>query len=534
MKNRGRILKASTYFLLIAVLGIMSILTSCAGESTEPAPTATQTPAPTTAPAPAAAKATVCFSAEPDVLDPTSTKTGSISAFITRNMYDSLVEFDYDGKLKSTIATWEILNGGKCVEFKIRQGIKFTSGDPLTARDVEFSWMRTMDKTPQFKGDLRNFDHLQVVDDNTIRFYLTQPSAMFLTQNVGSCLIASKSYYDRVGEEEFVSKPVGSGPYKFAEWKRGQYIDLERNEDYWGQKPQVKQAHLVWSGEATTAVAMLKAGEIDLIVNAAWTSVPELEKLGFRAVKAPHMNYQLMFDMVNPNVPWANLKVRQAINYAIDKDAIINKVFYGIPSKIEWLSPGEVGYDPTLKPAYPYDLAKAKALLAEAGYPNGFEMPLYRGTLWGPSTADVVEYLTLALGEIGIKCKVTLVEGPAIVDLFRKAHSDPSVELTAVTGSSLCNSPDPIIGLSMMFLSTNPLGTYYTPELDVLINEGLATLDDTKRGEIIKQAYKIINDDLPVIPILAQNYVFMMKPNMDYKHRGKFPGTFYISEITVK
>jgi peptide/nickel transport system substrate-binding protein len=540
MKNRWKILKTCAYLLLVAVLGTISVLAACSSTATQtPAPTTTAAtkPAATTSKVPNATadRIRICIPAgDPDSLDPTS--SAQLGAqIIEASIYDSLVELDYDSKVRSSIATWEFLDGGKCVEFKVHQGIKFTNGDPLTARDVEFSFLRRLEKSPRFKGEVRFYDHVQVVDDYTIRFYLTQPNSLFLTQNCPSLLIASKNYFEKAGETEFKDNPVGSGPYKFVKWERGQYVDLERNDDYWGKKPQVKQAHIVWSVESTTAAAMLKAGEIDFLMDAAWTLAPDLEKMGYKMVKfSPMLSYALQFHMMNPNVPWANLKVRQAIDYAIDKEAIISKVFHNIPAKVEWLAPWELGYDPTLKPAYPYDLAKAKALLAEAGYPNGFKMPIYRGSLWGPGAADVVEYLTLALSEIGIEVENKYIEGPALVDFIRSTHTDSTAEVTAVTGMTFSGCADPVHGLANNFYSPNPATLYYTPELDAIINKALATLDDAQRGELIKQAYQIIDKDLPVVPILVQTIVYMMRPNMDYRHRGRAPGGLFISEITIE
>ncbi|MFX0200948.1 MAG: ABC transporter substrate-binding protein, partial [Candidatus Hodarchaeota archaeon] len=462
---------------------------------------------------------TVAVLTEADTTDLTISKYGAATRVVFGEIYDYLADSDWEtGKSIPGIASWEVKEGGKVYEFKIQKGIKFISGDELTARDVEFSHNRLYESFAHYRDWLSDFDKVEVIDDYNIRFTFTSPNILFRIAAITGLPIVSKSYHDRAGEKEFVSKPVGTGPYKFVDWQTGQYTDLEANENYWGdEKAQVKKVRIVFAPEATTRVAMLRAGEVDMIIDTPWEQVPSLEKEGFKIWKRagpPGLAFRI--HCLNTDVPWYDKRVRQALAYGIDRKAIVNKLFSGIPNVYAWLGPTEVGYDPDLKP-YPYDPNKAKALLAEAGYPDGFEMPIYYPTSGPlPGVRDVVEYITLALKDINIKCDVTGLEIVKMSGNLRKWHDDPTAVVVPVHLCSPADNRDPIQSMQMTFGTTSPTSMYSNPEADALIQQAQRTVDDNQRGEIIKKFYRLLNEELPVIPILANVSVYAMKPNVEY------------------
>ena len=183
---------------------------------------------------------TIAYVSEPDALNPTDSSYGVTSYPISNNIFERAVDLTTDGKFVPGIASWEVSADGKEFLFTIRKGVKFHSGDPLTAADFKFSHERAMAKSATYKRYLRGFDHLEVIDDYHVKYVFKSPEVLFIP--IRLVQLVSKSYFDRVGEEEFVNHPVGTGPYKFVAWNRGEYIDLERNEEYWGEKPQVKKA----------------------------------------------------------------------------------------------------------------------------------------------------------------------------------------------------------------------------------------------------------------------------------------------------
>lgn len=456
----------------------------------------------------------IAYPSEPDALLPTDTSYGVTSYPISNNIFERLVDLSTDGQFKPGIASWEILAGGKEFLFTLKKGVKFHSGDPLTAKDVEFTHNRAWEKSRTYKRYMRGFERLEIIDDYHIKFIFKMPHVLFIPTRIA--YVVSKSYYDRVGEEQFVKKPVGTGPYKFVAWKPGEYIDIERNEDYWDEKPQVKTSRFVFAREDTTRVAMLKAGEADIIMSTPYPLVKDIEAAGFKTVKLPaHPPCSVQFHNGNPNVPWYNRKVRLAVAYAIDKDAIVNDLFHGIPAGFPRLAPWELGYDPDLK-QYPYDPKKAKELLAEAGYAKGFEMPLYyfAGRSYGQK--ETAEAVALYLNAIGIRCKIQGVEAAQLISKIRKWHSDPKAEVVGVVTVPMAFLPDPTEALTTAYVSTGWGSQYFNKEIDPIIEEAAITMNDEKRGELIKKAVRMLHEDVATVQIWANTSVYSMKSKIDF------------------
>jgi peptide/nickel transport system substrate-binding protein len=208
--------------------------------------------------------------------------------------------------------------------------------------------------------------------------------------------------------------------------------------------------------------------------------------------------------------------VRLAVAYAIDKDAIVNDLFHGIPAGYPRLAPWELGYDPDLK-QYPYDPKKAKELLTEAGYPKGFEMPLYyfAGRSYGQK--ETAEAISLFLNAVGIKCKIQGIEAAQMLAKVRAWHNDPKTVYVGVASVPMAFLPDPVEAISTAYLSTGWGSMYFNNEhLDPIIEESMMTMDDDKRGELIKKAIRILHEDVASIQIWANTSVYSMKPNIEF------------------
>ena len=457
---------------------------------------------------------TIAYLSEPDAIVPTDSSYSVTSAPIGDNIFERIIDITPEGQFVPGIASWEVLEGGKEFLFTVRKGVKFHSGDLLTAKDIEFTHNRAMTKSATYKRYFRGLDRVEVIDDYHVKFIFKSPDVLFIPIRYPRAL--SKSYYDRVGEEAFVNKPVGTGPYKFVAWKRGEYIEVERNEDYWGKKPHVKRARFMFVKEDTTRVAMLKAGEADIIMSAPYPLVSEIESSGFKTVRLfCHPPCSVQFHTANPKVPWYDRKVRLAVAYAIDKNAIVNDLFQGIPGGYPRLAPWELGYDPEIK-QYPYDPQKAKQLLAEAGYPKGFEMPLYyfAGRTYGQK--ETAEVVALFLNAVGIRCKVEGIEAAQLLAKVRAWHGDPNSVYAGVTSTPLAFLPDPVEALATAYHSKGFGSMYFNSEIDPIIDEAGMTMDEAKRGELIKKAIKILHEDVASIQIWANTSVYAMQPNVDF------------------
>ena len=458
---------------------------------------------------------TVAVIIEPDTLDLSSTKHEPTAMVINRNFTELLIDLSTDGKRIPGLATsWTLSPDGKQLDFTLRKGVRFHSGDPLTVQDVEFSYTRYKERTSA--TGVRWVERFEALDDYHFRFYFKKPDVNFLP-NLAFIPIVSKSYYDRVGEDEFVRKPSGTGPYKFTEWKMGEYISIKANENYWGEAPSVKDVQFKIVREDTTRVAMLQSGEVDIIMDTPFALVGNLEASGFKTVKQPSMpTCQVIFQNLNKNVPWYDRRVRLAIAHAIDGDAIVKNLFHGVPARYAAIAPWELGYDPDLKP-YSYDPERSKQLLREAGYPNGLEIPLYYPTGRVTGIKETAEAVVLFLNAVGIKCKVEGMEIAKYMNRVRNEwHGNPEGVDVSVGTPPSAHYPDPTWALQVAYYSKSPTGLYNNPEFDKVILQALTELDDAKRAILIRKAIQIIHEDVASIPIWSNMSVYSMKPNVEF------------------
>jgi len=286
-----------------------------------------------------------------------------------------------------------------------------------------------------------------------------------------------------------------------------------------GRRGEGNWQQITWN-EALNTIA----GEADMIVACPFPMVGELESSGYGIIKVPtHPTPQIMFHTRNPKTPWHHKKVRLAIAHAIDTDAISNKLFHGIPGHYARIAPWELGYDPMLKP-YTYDPTKAKRLLAEAGYPNGFDMPLYYMVGRIANQKETVEVVSLYLKAVGINVKVQGLETVKVIKLVKgEWHPKADVEVVVLFALPTAHWADPTQALIIAFSSKSWGSLYFRPDLDVLINEARTTLDDEKRGSLIRKAFQIIHDDVGSIVIWANMTVFVTQKNIAFKPTRKQP-----------
>jgi peptide/nickel transport system substrate-binding protein len=482
-----------------------------------------------------AKKVNVAVPQEPTSIDP-SLPSGGPDFVVIENWGEYPIFLARNGDLKPGLFTsWKVSADGKLIEFVLRKGVKFHSGDLLTAKDVAFSYERGRTKNPTVKSRLVPMERFEIIDDYRFKIHFRTPDVTFIP-NRGHVAIVSKNYYDRVGEDKFVKEPVGTGPYKVVSYLPGQYLDLERFEDYWGDKPSVKEARVFFVPEDTTRVAKVKTGEVDLINGCPYPMVKEIEKtVGFKVIRFEnyHPTASVSFATRNSSVPWHDRRVRLAMAYAIDSDAIIKNVLHGIPNRFALIAPHELGYDPNVKP-YPYDPKKARELLAEAGYPKGFEFKLYyalTGRL--PMVREIAEAIASYFEAVGIRTKLVAEEYARLISR-RRAAKTPDADLVFFLSISLAGGPDPTYFLTQTLSGDGGLSIYYNPEFDKVVAEARATVNDTKRAELIRKAVNIIHDEAPVIPIFMTTTVFVTRETIDFTPTKNYVDLMLIRDITLK
>ena len=464
----------------------------------------------------AARPLTIATNADPDVLDLTESRDPPTTIATMNNVYEGLIGNNPDGTRYPALATsWDIADGGRTITFHLRRGVKFHSGDAFTAQDVVFSHERELAKAPFYKGDARSIERVETPDDFTVVFHFKQPDAEFIP--VHALVIVSKAYHDRVGEEQFTRQPSGTGPYRFVDYTAAEHLTLAAYDGYWGPQPQIRRATFVFAKEDTTRVAKLRAGEVDMVMDTPYSAVADLRKAGFRTMVLPvHPTMGFQFQFANEKAPWHDRRVREAMAHAVDAGAIVKGLLHGLPPHWAMLGPGELGYDAGLEP-WRYDPALAKKLMAEAGYPNGFRMPLYywAGTYSGQQ--ETTEAVALYLKAIGIETKVQGLEGVQLLGLIRKSKDDPNALYVAVAGLPVANLPDPTQGMQLAFFSGSPFALGKDAAFDKAFLAALGTVEDAKRAPLIEAAIRIEHDDLMTIPLWDYVSVYAMNKIYDYK-----------------
>ncbi|MFY4776488.1 ABC transporter substrate-binding protein [Metabacillus sp. RGM 3146] len=499
--------------ILMLVLILAAALSGCSGTAKTEVEKGTKTTENTKP-----AKDTLVYgrSGDSTSLDPITTTEGE--AFkVTENIYERLLKYgENDTTIHPSLAeTWDVSKDGLVYTFHLRKGVKFHDGTDFNADAVVFNFDRWMngdaDKFPyytMFGGYKKDEGHVikevKALDENTVQFTLKRPQAPFL-KNIAMAPfgIASPTAVKKYGDK-FRENPVGTGPFKFIEWKANDRIVLEKNENYWMKGyPKLNKVIFKTIPDNSARLNALQTGEIDLMDG---VNPSDLDK-----VKADQ-NLQL-FKRASMNVgyvgltvtrkPLDNKLVRQALNYAVDKKSIIQAFYGGLaePAKNP-LPPTLEGYDNGIQ-EYPYDPAKAKELLKQAGFPNGFSMELWAMPVarpYMPEGMKVAEVLQSSFEKIGVKAKIVTYDWATYLEKASKGEADSF--MLGWTGDN--GDPDNFIYtlLDKDSIGGNNYTFYSNDKLHKILIEAQTVTDQEKRNELYKQAQEIIHDDAPWIPLV--------------------------------
>ena len=447
--------------------------------------------------------------AEPVNLDPPQV-TDLNSNRVGRRIVEQLVMFpDESTQIVPGLAeSWTISKDGLQYTFKLRSGIKFHDGTPLNAEAVKFSIERQINpnhpayklgKYPFANYNFGNVKAVEVLSDERVAFLLNEPRASFLAiLTSGAASIVSPTAVMKWGPD-YPSHPVGTGPFRFASWDRGQRVVLEKNPSYWRYPVKVERVIYRPIVEDQARLTELLTGGLDLIVGVPADFVGQLEKnpkITLLKQVGAHVWY---LGMNNQKKPFDDKRVRQALNYAVNKDAIVNDVLKGTgaPSKGPVL-PGTWGADGALK-AYPYDPDRAKKLLAEAGYPNGFTT-----TLWVPESGSGMQapvamstVMQSNLKAVGVNVSLQTMEWGAYLAKLRTKEQD----LFALSWMAGTEDPDMVMYPLLHSSQWTPVGPnralYKNARFDTLLQQARLTTDQAKRAQLYKEAQRILIDDAP-------------------------------------
>lgn len=432
----------------------------------------------------------IALTRDADNLDPAMT-TQLESYQLIINIFDRLVELDENLQFQPGLAErWEA--EGTVWRFYLRQGVTATNGEPMDAHAVKFTFDRIMDpetRSPQATR-LAAFKEVRVVDDYTVEIETHQPYAPMLHILAAQWIVPPKAVQEM--GVQFGNRPIGSGPYILEEWQQGQQAVLRANPNYWKGKPAIDRVIFRPISEASTRVSALMTGEVDIAAAIPPERLEELRRHPDIDLKAK-TGTMLYLGLQSLEPPFDKREVRQAINYAIDVDLIIDAILEGSAVPMHGaIFEGGIGYDPELKP-YPYDPEKAKELLAQAGYPNGFETELFTppGGVEGTSnTLEVAEAIAFMLGQVGIDVKIQLLD-PATQ---HQRYANREFKMYLYTWPF---QPEPDRYLWTLFHSKARGYYYQNPEADRILEEGQRVLDPAARHEVYKQLDRFLHEDAP-------------------------------------
>ena len=425
---------------------------------------------------------TIGVQLEPPHLDPTSAAAGAIDSVVYSNVFEGLTRFGPDGSVNPGLAeSWDISDDGKTYTFKLRAGVKFHDGTDLDATDVVFSLdrARAEDSTNAQKALFEGIESVEAVDATTVKVTLKNPQGNFLFNMAwGDAVIVAPESIDNIK-----TNPIGTGAFTFTDWKQGDSITITKNPDYWGTPAVLEEATFKFISEPTAAFGAMMAGDVD-----AFYSYPAPENLvQFEAdprfkVLSGNTEGETILAINNKMEPFNDVRVRKAVSMAIDRQAIIDGAMFGYGTPIgSHFAPHNPDYVDLTGNA-PFDPAAAKALLAEAGYPDGFETTL---KLPPPSYARRGgEIIAAQLREIGIETEISNLEWAQWLEQAFRGYD---------FGLTIVSHTEPMdIGI---YARPEYYFQYDNPDFQSLISDLGVENDPVKRSDILQQAQTIISED---------------------------------------
>lgn len=437
---------------------------------------------------------TVGMAIEPAGLDPTIAAPVAIGQVTWQNIFEGLTTIDKAGKIQPQLAeSWQISGDGKIYTFKLRQGVKFHNGAAFDSSVAKFSLDRARgaDSVNPQKRYFTSIDTIETPDPATLVLKLKQPagSLLYWLGWPSSVMVEPKSAADNK------TNPIGTGPFKFVTWAKGSRVDLAKNPDYWNKDISLKldTAAFRFIGDAQAQAAALKAGDVDAFPE---FGAPELIK-SFEddkrlATVIGNTELKVVTGMNNTRKPFSDKKVRQALMMAIDRATVVEGAWSGFGTPIgSHYTPNDRGYK-DLTGVYPYDPEKAKTLLAEAGYLNGFTFTMKAPQMvYAQRTSQVLQAM---FAEIGVTMNIETTEFPAkwVADVFKAADYDMTIVAHAEPMDIDIYARDPYYF------------NYKNPAFNDVLAKVEATADAAEQEKLYGEAQAILADDVPAL------YLFVM------------------------
>ncbi len=426
---------------------------------------------------------------------------------VLEQIMDPLIVLGPDGTFQPWLAAgWEVSDDGLAWTFTLREGVTFHNGEPFNAESVKF----TFDNALTVEGSsqttvINELTEIEVLDEYTVRTVTARPNPIWLSQ-IAHLFMMPPAYTQEVGDAGFNEAPVGTGAFTFVEWVKDDHVTVAKNPNWWNGEPKVDLITFRTIPEASSRVASLIAGETDIIEVVPFDSIPIIEQVpGFTVVDRLGAITYIGLDTLR-GLPTADVRVRQAMNYAVDAEAIAEFVLTGraqaVPAGLWPVSPG---WDPTLPVMN--DKERARQLLTDAGYADGFDIVFNVGQVQGMlQVKEVAQAVQAQLAEVGINAQIVELETAAMFD----AYAASEFEMYFFPWRS---NPEAARHFNTL-LHCDTRGYYYcNPEMDVLIDAFMTELDPARRAEIGKELNEFVQQESPWIFMYVQQEGFGINTN---------------------
>ena len=462
----------------------------------------------------------VHISLAPTWFDPAETPSVITPFMMLYALHDAVVKPLPGQPMAPSLAeSWSMSKDGLAYEFVLRKGVKFHNGEPVTAEDVKFSLERYRGGgAATLKARVAGVD---VVDAQRVRIRLKQPWPDFMTfygtPATGAAWVVPKKYVEKVGDDGFKRAPIGAGPYRFVSFNPGVELVLEANEHYWRKPPAVKRLIFRSVPDDTTRLAMLKRGEADIAYQIRGPLAEEVRRtpgLTLKALNPTFTEWLVFVDQWDPKSPWADRRVRLAANLAINRQAINESEYLGFARAASSIIPRDFQfYWPA--PPYAYDPARARQLLAEAGYARGFDAgDLSTDAVYAPTAEAVVNDLRA----VGIRAKLRPLERAA----FYKADQEKSFKNLVRPGSAAAGNAATRIEAFVVTGGIRAYGGH--PDIDGLFREQAVEVDVRKREALLHRIQQLMHERVMFAPLLEPAFLSGVGPRVDPATLGLVTG----------
>lgn len=476
----------------------------------------------------------------------------TITNGINHHIFEPLVRKDINLQNEGVLAeSWEVNDDATVWTFHLRQGVTFHNGNPFDVNDVIYTYERALTDMSAFKGMLATLDSMKALDEYTIELTMNQPNVLLLSQ-INSVVIMDKETCENLSDEEIALIPVGTGQYKLVEHVREDRIVFERNEDYWGVKPEATKVTFKPITNEGTRTANIISGAVDMITDVPVRDTVIIETdekitiLDAPSLRVIYLNLAGWSatpsrDAENPLVspdgsnPFQKIEVREALYRAIDEETIIKQVMNGFAMPAaSYIPEGFNGYNASVK-RLSFDPEKAEQLLDEAGYPKQADGYRFEVTLDAPNDryvndGDIAAAVAGYLEKVGIKVNLNLMSRTVFFSYISASNKSGDNTHLCMTGWADSGGESALMGMDMVYSKTQDgavkdgfggvnRGFYTNETVDALVDQAMSTPDEGERDALMQEVWQLASDDISYIPLHFQKDIYAVSDRITYTPR---------------